>query len=94
MSLLLQQLANRLVAMVLEVGVIPQHLVSHVLGDLLVHTRHRLLLGIRHLVPVHLFLLLLQLLHPLSSLLARHRLSPRLTADPAEDVVFVFALLF
>ena len=56
-SVFFYKLTDGLVAVVLEVGVVAEDLVGYVLGDLLVHTCHGLLLGGGHLVPLRPLLL-------------------------------------
>ncbi len=70
MGVFLYELADRLVAMVLESRVVSKYFVCDVLGNLLIHTRLALLIRRSQLVPLHLLLLPLQLLHTLCSLLA------------------------
>jgi hypothetical protein len=43
--MLFKELSDRLVAVVLQMGVVSKHLVCHMLGYLLVHACHHLLLG-------------------------------------------------
>lgn len=70
MGVLFDKLANRLIAVVLEVGVVSQQLISNVFGYLLVYTCHGFLLSSRQLVPLLVLLLFLQLLDSFHGLLA------------------------
>lgn len=55
----LQQLPDRYVAVnPLHVGIVPQHLIGQILGDLFLHIGQRTLLGSRVFVPFLLLILL------------------------------------
>lgn len=69
-SMLFYELADGLVAVVLEGGVVSQDFVSDVLGYLLIDTCFAFLVGNGMFIPFHLLLLSLELLDPLGSLLA------------------------
>lgn len=70
MSVFFYELADGLVAVVFEGGVVSQELICDVLGDLLVDTRLALLVRDGVLVPLGFLLLPLELLDPFCCLLA------------------------
>lgn len=70
MGVFLDQLADGLVAVVLQGWVVSQDLVGDVLGDLLVHACLRFFVSCGQLVPLDFLLLPLQLLHALGCPLA------------------------
>lgn len=82
--------------MMLQIRIIPQDLISDVLGNLFIYASHSLFLRFCHLIPIFFTFFTLQLFYTFCGSLTGNRLgTSRLLANPTQNIIFIiFISLF